>query len=58
MKEYFGDTFSRFDTKHVCDRRTDRRTELAWHIYALEHAVARKNYVPTSRHCYVAARAT
>ena len=28
------DAFSRFDTKHACDRQTDRQRELAWHIRA------------------------
>jgi len=42
--------FSRFDTIHTCDRRTDRqtdrRTELAWHIRAIAYMLSRvKNSV-------------
>jgi len=37
----FGDTFSRFDTIHACDGRTDRQTELAWHIRAIAYMLSR-----------------
>ena len=37
IRKNFDDTFSRFDTKHACYRQTDRRTELQWHLYALQH---------------------
>ena len=35
------DTFSRFDTIHACDGRTERRTELAWHICAIAYMLSR-----------------
>jgi len=37
--------FIRFGTStRVTDRRTDRQTELPWHILAIAYAVERKNY--------------
>jgi len=38
-----------FDTMHAYDRRTDRRTELAWHIRAIAYGVARNNSINTPR---------
>jgi len=35
MLKKFDDTFSRFDTKHACDRRTDRRNCRG--MYAMRH---------------------
>ena len=48
----FDDAFSRFDTKHACDRRTDRHTELAWHVRAIACDVARKNQLCMARVLY------
>jgi len=46
---------SHFDTKHACDRQTDRRTdgqtrtELAWHIRAIAYMLSR---VKSIKHLY------